>query len=152
MRLFQSLVETAYIPPEAIQRADQSLKDFHLIIILTLVRSCVFWKWNRRALALLRDYLGRGPPVDPVINRLCQDVLYALIEFPTVEDLDLGVSFVKDMISSPGLVSVPPGIVRQIYSSAQRLGKPRLATSLYMLTQCGPVSSLHEFPFQVAPL
>ena len=151
MRLFQSLVETAYIPPEAIQRADQSLKDFHLIVILTLVRSCVFWRWNRRALALLRDYLGRGPPVDPVINRLCQDVLYALIEFPTVEDLDLGVSFVKDMISGPELVSVPPSIVRQIYSSAQRLGQPQLAASLYMLTQCGPIPSLHQFPLPSGP-
>jgi len=151
MRLFQSLLETAYIPPEAIQRADQSLKDFHLIIILTLVRSCIFWKWNHRALALLRDYLDRGPPVDPVINRLCQDVLYALIEFPTVKDLALGVSFVKDIISGPELISIPPGLVRQIYSSAQRLGRPRLATSLYMLTQCGPVSSLHEFPLPSGP-
>ena len=151
MRLFQSLVETAYIPPEAIQRTDQSSKDFHLIIILTLVRSCIFWKWNRKALALLRDYLGRGPPVDPVINRLCQDVLYALIEFPTVKDLDLGVSFVEDIISGPELISIPPGIIRQLYSSAQRLRQPQLATSLYMLTQSGPVSSLHEFPLPSGP-
>jgi hypothetical protein len=77
--------------------------------------------------------------------------LYALIEFPTVKDLDLGVSFVKDMISGPGLVSIPPGIVRQIYSSAQRLGKPKLAASLYKLTQCRPASSLHEFPLPSGP-
>ncbi|KAI0004483.1 hypothetical protein BJV74DRAFT_378035 [Russula compacta] len=144
MRILQSLIETAYIPPEAIQRTDQSSKDFHLIIVLTLVRSCIFWKWHRRALALLRIYLGRKPSVGPVIDRLCQDVLYALMEFPTVEDLDLGVSFVKDIVSSPEPIFVSPDIIRQIYSSAQRLGQPQIATDLYKLTQSGPTQSLHK--------
>ena len=146
MRIFQSLLEKAYIPPEAIQRLDQSSGDFHLIIILTLVRSCIFWKWNRKALALLRSYIDREAPVGPVINRLCQDVLYALTEFPTVEDLYLGFSFVKDMVSGPEPIFVPPSVVRQIYSSAEFLRQPQIATSLYMLTQSEPVASSHEFP------
>ena len=146
MRILQSLIETAYIPPEAIQRTDQSSKDFHLIIVLTLVRSCIFWKWNRRALALLRIYLDGKPSVGPIIDRLCQDVLYALMEFPTVEDLNLGVSFVKDIVSSPETIFVSPGIIRQIYSNAQRLGQPQIAASLYKLTQSGPTQSLHKFP------
>lgn len=143
-RVLQSLIEMAYIPPEAIQRMDQSSGDFHLIIVLTLVRSCISWKWNSRALALLRSYLGRNPSASPTIIRLCQDVLYALMEFPTVEDLDLGVSFVKDILSSPGFVSA--GIVRQIYSSAQRLGQPQIAAGLYKLTQSEPTQSLHKYP------
>jgi hypothetical protein len=146
MRIFQSLLEKAYIPPEAIQRPDQSSGDFHLIIILTLVRSCIFWKWNRKALALLRDYIDREAPVSPVINRLCQDVLYALTEFPTVEDLYLGFSFVKDIVSGPMPIFVSPSVIRQIYSSAECLGQPQIATSLYMLTQSEPVASSHEFP------
>jgi hypothetical protein len=145
-RLLQSLVETAYIPPEAIQRMDQSSGDFHLIIMLTLVRSCISWKWNSRALVLLRSYLGRKPSACPAINRLCQDVLYALMEFPTVEDLDLGVSFVKDILSSPEPIFVSPGIVRQIYSSAQCLDQPQIAASLYKLTQSEPAQSLHKYP------
>lgn len=146
MRIFQSLLEKAYIPPEAIQRADQSSGDFHLIIILTLVRSCIFWKWNRKALALLRDYIDREAPAGPVINRLCQDVLYALTEFPTVEDLDLALSFVRDIISGPEPILVSPSIVRQIYSCAECLGQPQIATSFYMLTQSEPAASSHEFP------
>ncbi|KAH9969634.1 hypothetical protein BC827DRAFT_18451 [Russula dissimulans] len=146
MRVLQSLMEAAYIPPEAVQRTDQSSGDFHIIIIFTLIRSCIFWKWNRRALALLRDYLGRKPPVGPIISRLCQDVLYALIEFPTAEDLDLGVSFVRDMVSRPEPISISPDIVRQIYSSAQSLGQPQIATNLYMLAQSGSIQSLHDFP------
>ncbi|KAF8500954.1 hypothetical protein F5888DRAFT_1677678 [Russula emetica] len=145
-RVLQSLVEMAYIPPEAIQRMDQSSGDFHLIIVLTFVRSCISWKWNSRALALLRSYLGRKPSTSPAINRLCQDVLYALMEFPTVEDLDLGVSFVKDILSSPEPIFVSAGIVRQIYSSAQRLGQPQIAASLYKLTQSEPTQSLHKYP------
>jgi hypothetical protein len=145
-RLLQSLVEMAYIPPEAIQRMDQSSGDFHLIIVLTLVRSCISWKWNSRALDLLRSYLGRKPSASPAINRLGQDVLYALMEFPTVEDLDLGVSFVKDILSSPEPIFVSAGIVRQIYSSAQHLGQPQIAASLYKLTQSEPVQSLHKYP------
>jgi hypothetical protein len=145
-RVLQSLVEMAYIPPEAIQRMDQSSRDFHLIIVLTLVRSCISWKWNSRALALLRSYLGRNPSPSPAINRLGQDVLYALMEFPTVEDLDLGVSFVKDMLSSPERIFVSAGIVRQIYRSAQRLGQPQIAASLYKLTQSQPTQSLHKHP------
>lgn len=145
-RVLQSLVEMAYIPPEAIQRIDQSSGDFHLIIMLTLVHSCIFWKWNSRALALLRSYLGRKPSAGPVISRLCQDVLYALMEFPTVEDLDLGVSFVKDVLSRTEPIIVYPGIVRQIYSNAERLSQPQIAASLYKLTQCEPTQSLHKFP------
>ena len=146
MRILQSLVEAAYIPPEAVQRTDQTSGDFHIIIILTLVRSCIFWKWNRRALAVLRDYLGRKPPEDPIISRLCHDVLYALIEFPTVDDLDLGVSFVEDMVLRSEPISISPDIVRQIYSSAQSLGQPQIATNLYMLAQSGSNQSLHNFP------
>lgn len=145
-RTLQFLVEMAYIPPEAIQRMDQSSGDFHSIVVLTLVRSCMFWKWNSRALDLLRSYLGRKPPASPAINRLCQDVLYALMEYPTVEDLDLGVSFVKDILSSPEPILVSAGIVRQIYSSAQRLGQPQIATSLYKLTQSEPIQSMHKYP------
>ncbi len=145
-RVLQSLVEMAYIPPEAIQRMDQSSGDFHLIIMLTLVRSCISWKWNSRALVLLRSYLGRRPSTCPAINRLCQEVLYALMEFPTVKDLDLGVSFVKDMLSSPEPIFISPGIVRQIYSSAQRLGQPQIAVSLYKLTQSEATQSLHKYP------
>jgi len=145
-RLLQSLVEMAYIPPEAIQRMDQASGDFHLIIVLTLVRSCISWKWNSRALALLRSYLGSKPSASPAINRLCQDVLYALMEFPTVEDLDLGVSFVKYILSSPEPIFVSAGIVRQIYSSAQCLGQPQIAASLYRLTQSQPTQSLHKYP------
>ena len=145
-RVLQSLVEMAYIPPEAIQRMDQSSGDFHSIIMLTLVRSCISWRWNSRALALLRSYLGRKPSAGPVINRLCQDVLYALMEFPTVEDLDLGVSFVKDVLSCPEPIIVSPGIVRQIYSNAERLGQPQIAVSLYKFSQCEPTQSLHKFP------
>ena len=69
-RLLQSMVEMAYIPPEAIQRMDQSSGDFHLIIVLTLVRSCISWKWNSRALVLLRSYLGRKPSASPAFNKI----------------------------------------------------------------------------------
>ena len=68
------------------------------------------------------------------------------MEFPTVEDLDLGVSFVKDILSSPEHILVSAGIVRQIYSSAQRLGQPQIAASLYKLTQSEAARSLHKYP------
>ena len=146
-RVLQSLMEMDYIPPEAIQRMDQSSGDFHLIIVLTFVRSCISWKWNSRALALLRSYLGEKPSASPTIDRLCQDVLYALMEFPTVEDLDLGVSFVQDIVSSPEPIFVSAGVIRQIYSSAQRLGKPQIAARLYKLTQSETTTqSLHKYP------
>ena len=146
MRILQFLVEMAYIPPEAIQRMDQSSRDFHLIIVFTLVRSCISWKWNSRALVLLRSFLGRKPSASPAVHRLCQDVLYALMEFPTVEDLDLGVSFVKNILSSPEPIFISAGIVRQIYSSAQHLGQPQIAVSFYKLTQSESTQSLHKYP------
>ena len=143
-RILQSLV--VHIPPEAIQRMDQSSGDFHLIIVLTFVRSCISWKWNDKALALLRSYLGRNPSASPAINKLCHDALYALMEFPTVDDLHLGVSFVEDILSSPEPIFFSAGIVRQIYSSAQHLGQPQIAASLYKLTQYEPTQSLHKYP------
>jgi hypothetical protein len=68
------------------------------------------------------------------------------VEFPTVKDLGLGVSFVKDLVSSPGPILVPSGVVRQIYDSAQRLGQPQIATRLYMLSQSELTQSLHKLP------
>lgn len=146
MRLLQTLIETSYIPPEAIHRADHSSGDFHLIVTLTLVRSCIFWNWNRKALVLTKNYLSEVSPVGPAITKLCQDVLYTLMEFPTFEDLELSLSLIKDMVSSPKPLAVSPGIVRQIYTNAQHLNQPHIATSLFMLSQSQTANSLDEFP------
>ncbi|KAI9465458.1 hypothetical protein BJY52DRAFT_582603 [Lactarius psammicola] len=146
MRLLQSLIETSYIPPEAIHRADHSSGDFHLIVTLTLVRSCISWNWNRKALVLTKNYLSEVSSVGPAITKLCQDVLYTLMEFPTIKDLELSLSFIKDMVSSPEPLAVSPGIVRQMYTNAQHLGRPHIATSLFMLSQSQAANSVGEFP------
>ena len=146
MRLLQSLIETSYIQPEAIHRADHSSGDFHLIVTLTLVRSCIFWNWNRRALILTKNYLGEATSVGPAVTRLCQDVLYTLMEFPTIEDLELSLSFIKDMVSRPEPLAVSPTIIRQMYANAQHLDQPHIATSLFMLSQGQAINSLNDFP------
>ncbi|KAI9443252.1 hypothetical protein H4582DRAFT_1847219 [Lactarius indigo] len=146
MRLLQSLIEASYIPPEAIHRADHSSGDFHLIITLTLVRSCIFWNWNRKALVLMKNYLGEASSVGPVITRLCQDVLYTLMEFPTIEDLKLSLTFIKDTVSSPEPLTVSPGIVRQMYANAQHLDQPHIATSLFILSLNQAARPPVEFP------
>ncbi|KAH9080505.1 hypothetical protein EDB83DRAFT_2339817 [Lactarius deliciosus] len=106
--------------PEAIHRVDRSSRDFHLIVTLTLVRSCIFWNWNRKAL-------------------LCQD-------FPTNDDLELSLAFIKDTVSSPKPLVVSPGIVRQMYANAQHLNRPHIATSLFALSLNQAARSLVEFP------
>ncbi len=151
MHLLQSLIETSYIPPEAIHRADHSSGDFHLIVTLTLVRSCIYWNWNRKALVLTKNYLSEVSSVGPAIARLCQDVLYTLMEFPTIEDLALSLSLVKDMVSSPEPLAVSPNIVRQMYANAQHLGRPHIATSLFMLSQSQAAKALDEFPLPSGP-
>ncbi|KAH9065380.1 hypothetical protein EDB87DRAFT_1061944 [Lactarius vividus] len=146
MRLLQSLIETSYIPPEAIHRVDHSSGDFHLIVTLTLVRSCIFWNWNRKALVLMKNYLSEASSVGPAITKLCQDVLYTLMEFPTKEDLGLSLAFIKDAVSSPKPLAVSPGIVRQMYANAQHLNQPHIATSLFTLSLDQAAHSLVEFP------
>ena len=146
MRLLQSLIETSYIQPEAIHRADHSSGDFHLIITLTLVRSCIFWNWNRRALILTKNYLSEVSSVGPAVTRLCQDVLYTLMEFPAIEDLELSLSFIEDMVSRPEPLAVSPTIIRQMYANAQHLNQPHIATSLFMLSRGQAVNSINEFP------
>lgn len=146
MRLLQSLIETSYIPPEAIHRADHSSGDFHLIVTLTLVRSCIFWNWNRRAVILTKNYLSKVSSVGPAITKLCQDVLYTLMEFPTVKDLELSLSFIEDMVSRPEPLAVSPIIIRQMYANAQHLDQPHIATSLFKLSQGQAAGSLNEFP------
>ena len=146
MRLLQSLIETSYIQPEAIHRADHSSGDFHLIITLTLVRSCIFWNWNRRALILTKNYLSEVSSVGPAVTRLCQDVLYTLMEFPAIEDLELSLSFIEDMVSRPEPLAVSPTIIRQMYANAQHLDQPHIATSLFTLSRGQAVNSINEFP------
>ncbi|KAH9179275.1 hypothetical protein EDB89DRAFT_1878509 [Lactarius sanguifluus] len=146
MRLLQSLIETSYIPPEAIHRVDRSSGDFHLIVTLTLVRTCIFWKWNRRAFVLTRNYLSKVSSVGPAITKLCQDVLHTLMEFPTNDDLELSLAFIKDMVSCPKPLAVSPSIVRQMYDNAQHLNRPHIATSLFALSLDQAARSLVEFP------
>ena len=146
MRLLQSLIETSYVPPEAIHRADHSSGDFHLIVTLTLVRSCISWNWNRNALILAKNYLSEVSSVGPEITRLCQDVLYTLMEFPSIEDLELSLSFIKDMASRPEPLAVSPDVVRQMYANAQHLNQPHIATSLFTFSQSRTVNSPNGFP------
>jgi len=67
------------------------------------------------------------------------------------EDLKLSLSFIKDMVSSPQPVAVSPSIVRQLYTNAQHLGQPHIATSLYMLSQSQAANSLYGFPLPSGP-
>ncbi|KAH8998543.1 hypothetical protein EDB92DRAFT_1835767 [Lactarius akahatsu] len=147
MRLLQSLIETSYIPPEAIHRVDRSSGDFHLIVTLTLVRSCIFWNWNRKALVLTRNYyLSKASSVGPAITKLCQDVLHTLMEFPTNDDLELSLAFINDTVSSPKPLAVSPGIIRQMYANAQHLNRPHIAISLFALSLNQAARSFVEFP------
>ncbi|KAI0269872.1 hypothetical protein BC834DRAFT_574954 [Gloeopeniophorella convolvens] len=147
MDLLQVLIETSYVPPEAIRRADHSAQDFQLIITLTLVRSCLFWDWNSKALALLRDYLsGSSSAADPIISGLCRDVLYLLMEFPSVGDLGASISLVREILSRPKPFAVSPGIIRQIYSNAHHLDEPELAANFYAFTLERKIRSRNEHP------
>ncbi|KAH8976651.1 hypothetical protein EDB86DRAFT_3184218 [Lactarius hatsudake] len=119
---------------QPIQRVDHSSRDFHLIVTPTLVRSCIFWNWNRKALVITRKcYLSKAFSVGPAITKLCQDALHTLMEFPTNGDLELSLAFIKDTVSGPKPLVVSPGILlnRQMYANAQHLNRPHIVTSLF---------------------
>ncbi|KAI0051120.1 hypothetical protein FA95DRAFT_1676235 [Auriscalpium vulgare] len=146
LKLFQLLIDTQYIPPEAIQSVDLSSKNFRLIVALTFIRSCLHWNWRSRASTILRDYIIPLPTLDLSTVEVCTEVLYALADFPSVEDLGLSVSLIKSLASRTDPVFVPDGLIRQLYETALRLEEPSTAGHFYSFARSEAIRSKHEYP------
>lgn len=141
--VFRVLVDCGQMPPEAIQSADSSSKDFKTILCSALIRASLHWNWRGLAARLLTDLLDpKHSPNESVIG-LTIDVAYTLLDAPTPAELrSCGVLIRTIHRLSP----VPSGLVRQFYHSAALLNVGDEAERLYAFTRMPTVIEEHQYP------
>lgn len=131
--VFQMLVSTGNIPPEAIHQMKST--DSSFIILSTLTRSCLHWGWRRSAVDLCKHLLRVKMTVAPEVVELCLDVAYGLLETPTPVDLSQCALLVREIDMRAPAHQLPDGIFRGLYQAAYELNQGRSAEILYEHTQ-----------------
>ena len=143
LELFECLVKLRHIPPEAIQDADSSSDDFNTIISKTLVRASLHWNWRTLANALIRDMLDSTSVPSSDILELNNDVIYALLDTPTRQDIHAcGHLIYRVHKHAP----VPNSIIRQFYDRAAEKLATDEAVALYSFTRSYSVLQTHHYP------
>jgi len=144
--VFQVLVDSGHIPPEAIQGVNSSSKDFQFIVRSALVRACLHWNWRTLGVQFLTDMFrpGRsGLSSDPSIVDLTVDTLYVLLDTPTPRDVHACRLLICEVHE---VAPVPDGLIRQFYNSAIQLMLGDEAESLYAFTRSPAIIVNHQYP------
>ncbi|THH19099.1 hypothetical protein EW146_g2011 [Bondarzewia mesenterica] len=146
LKMFQMLVDTQYIPPEAIRKADASSRDFRFIITSAVARSCLYWNFRSNAYSFVMPLMqNEAAPFDSPTVDLVTDVLHALLEFPTPEDLNHSSDLVRGLAYHPVGAFVSHALIQQFYDAALRQARPGIAARFYHLTRAPQVLSKHEY-------
>ncbi|KAA1469784.1 hypothetical protein DENSPDRAFT_835450 [Dentipellis sp. KUC8613] len=146
LQIFQCLVDTQRIPQQAIRASDSSSASFKFVVTAALIRSCLLWSWRHQAVELLLSLLEGHTAADESTVMLCNEVMHALLEFPTSDDLDLCYILIRHgTLASSGKFPLPQ-LLQQTYEAAKRLDRGDLAVRLYAHTRSPAVTALHMFP------
>lgn len=151
LAIFQKLIETQYVPPEAVHDVDLTSQAFSTIVTAALVRSCIFWNWRVDAGVLTKNLLRDLSELSPSFLHLCTEVIYSLLEYPSARELELCISIVKRLGYHPTPHFFPDGVIRKIYNIAHELEEPDTAQRLYTWTLTPRIHSLHNHPLPRGP-
>lgn len=144
--VFQILVDSNNIPPEAISEASSTSTDISFIILSTLVRSCLHWGWRRGAVELCKAMLRAEMVPNPLVIDLTLDVLYSLLEMPTSVDLGQFSYLIRELDTRAADFRIPDGLFRLFYDSAYQQDEGKLAEIVYEHTQTPSIIEQYQYP------
>ncbi|TFK73602.1 hypothetical protein BDN72DRAFT_166749 [Pluteus cervinus] len=143
LEFFRVLVDQGQIPSEAIKESDGSPAHFDVIIYSALVRASLHWNWRSLTAMLLRSLLALPDTRSSSVNTLVVDVIYALLDTPTVGDIRSCNALIRKMDT---ISPVPDGLIRRLYTSALQLNQGHEAEALYAFTREERVLAHHSYP------
>jgi hypothetical protein len=143
LEVFEVLVDSKHIPPEAIYGMDTSSKDFRFIVVSALVRACLHWNWRALGAKFLTDMLRSDHFRKLSIFDLTVDTLYALLDTPTSNDVRACRSLICEIHA---VAPVPDGLIRQFYNSAVQCMLGGEAEAFYAFARSPAVVESHQYP------
>ncbi|KAF7314308.1 Golgi reassembly stacking protein 2 [Mycena kentingensis (nom. inval.)] len=140
LKLFQFLVNTAIIPPEAVQTIP-GFTDFGSIVRSSLARACTYWRWCTLAKRFLVPLIESHPTKEA--KSLVVDSMYAMLPGAKKPDLVACLSLIKQLHEHG---PVPHGLFRQFYDAAVEAKAGAEAQALYAFSRSDKVRESHEYP------
>ncbi|KAF7291688.1 Golgi reassembly stacking protein 2 [Mycena chlorophos] len=140
LKLFQFLVNSGNIPPEAVQTLP-GIDDFASIIRTSLVRACAYWHWRPLAVEFLRPLLETRPSESTI--SLTIDTIHACLISPEQQDLAACRTLITLVHAHQ---PVPRGVIRQYYDAAFEIDAAQDAYIVYAFTKTPEVLEAEEYP------
>lgn len=141
--LFQILVNTGQIPPEAIEGVDSTSNDFKQIVCSALIKASLHWNWRKLAAIFMTNLIESYHPPDQSIIDLNIDVIYVLLDTPTVNDIHACGHLIRRVHRH---CPVPDSIIRQFYNTAMQLQLGAEAETMYAFSRSATVLAKHTYP------
>ncbi|KAF9468612.1 hypothetical protein BDZ94DRAFT_1245837 [Collybia nuda] len=141
--IFHILVNSGQIPPEAIQGVDSTSNDFKEIVCSALIKASLHWNWRKLAVIFVTDLIESYQPPHRTIIDLNIDVIYALLDTPTVTDIHACGHLIRRVHHhSP----VHNSIIQQFYTAAAQLQQGAEAETMYAFSRSSVILAKHIYP------
>ncbi|TFK52195.1 hypothetical protein OE88DRAFT_1657303 [Heliocybe sulcata] len=159
--IFQRLVDLSLIPMEAITYAEElyeSSKDFRLIVLSALVKTCLKWNWPRQAVPLATYLIESYSVLIEEIKVITELLLESLLEDRTLRSLKQAQLLASLFVTRTSTdVLLPDSFVSGIYKRSFELkNEPRdktfgvdagdIAEAMYDMTQRSKNVEKHVYP------
>jgi len=143
--MFQALVDSNNIPPEALFEPNSLPTNFTFIIQSTLVRSCLHWNWRQEAASLLMNLIKSAEAPRDEVFHLTVNAVYVLLEMPSGHDIVSSGTLIR-ALDKWNTHAIPHGLIRLFYESARHTDQGKEAEYLYSYTQSPSVLEREQYP------
>lgn len=144
--IFKLLASSNHIPPETLRDIGESSTDSRFIMVSALMKSALYWNWRRTAVDLCKWLLRSEKTPSPSTAELTIDLLYALLESPTGQDVSQCAFFIRELDRRASGHHLPDGLIRLFYASAHSVDEPGSAEYVYYHTQQPSVLERRQYP------
>jgi hypothetical protein len=136
MQVFQELVNTRNVPPEAINAVQGDPSDFRLTILTVLTKAALHWGWREEAIVATIALLQSRHSDQPKCFTLAVDVLRDTLDESSRSDLGHCRRLMCELDSrAAGEFTIPDEIIRLFYDMAHRLDMGGEAELFYAYTR-----------------
>ncbi|KAG6897550.1 hypothetical protein C0992_000333 [Termitomyces sp. T32_za158] len=143
LNIFQVLVNTGFIPIEALPPDKGSSDNASLVISLATIRACLHWNYRALAASII-THLITNNPVNKAMIDINIEIIHSLL---AAHQTPRAIASAGHLIRQIHPFSpVPDSVIRLFYNSAFDIGARRDAEVLYSFTRQNRVLESHEYP------
>lgn len=143
LHIFQALVNSGYIPLEALHNVENSSENASLIISMTIIRSCLHWNFRALAASIMTQLLTTNVIDQAMIDLNIEIIHSLLVDHQEIRQLAASGHLIRQIHQySP----VPDSIIRLFYKAACAIEAKEEAEDLYSFTRQDRVLEVHQYP------